>query len=301
VRPAADQAADVSRLSVLELIKSSDDEYLNLIEPMWPTITRELGLALFARIVDQFSALLKNIEIFKDECARRVRSLRGGDQVGTLLAGAFLMDHDGPANRDEVCAWLDDRIADWGDHANFSATIAGNDESDEIRCLSSILSIQTDVNVEGEIYQSRDDESTKVRSVRARRTLAQLIEIIRGLREDSITNADAHHLLAMHGLRVENDESGAVRLWVANRNSELSRHLAHQPWGRDSWKVFLRRIEGATTSENGRKFAGVQNRYISLPIECATREFYCPTCGAGPNHSDAASCSHCETSFAVPF
>jgi putative DNA primase/helicase len=281
----AEDAADVSRVTVVELVKSSPDEYQIEIEPRWGAITPQLGLALFSRTLHQFSALLNNIETFKVECSKRADSLRGGDQLGTLLAGAYLMEYDGVATRDEVARWLDERVTNWGEHA---IAARGGDGGDEQRCLNAILGVHVDVNVEAEIYHSDNGESARVRTVRDKRTLAELVDIARGAAQDAVTRDDAEHILARFGLRVE---PGGRKLWIANRNDVLAQALARYPWGNHSWLVLLRRLPGASYPDHGQRFAGVLQRYTSLPLDA------CAHCRALVSVNSAV-CQHCGAALA---
>jgi len=281
----AEDAADVSRVTVVELVKSPHDEYRKKIEPMWRSITPSFGLTLFSRIVHQFPALVKNVETFKLECSERADSLRGGDQLGTLLAGAYLLEHDGVATRDEVAGWLDEHITDWGEHATAAR---GGDEGDERRCLNAILSVHVDVNVEGEIYHSEDDEPSRVRSIRDKRTLAELVQVALGAAEDAVTCDDAEHILARYGLRVE---VGGRNLWIANRNDALAQALSRYPWGNHSWRILLRRLLGANCPAYGQRFAGVLQRYTALPLDT------CPHCNV-PVSVNSAVCQHCGAPLA---
>jgi putative DNA primase/helicase len=279
----AEDAADVSRVTVVELVKSSPDEYRAHIEPKWSSINPQLGLGLFSRIVQQFPALLSNVETFKVECSKRADSLRGGDQLGTLLAGAYLLEHDGVATRDEVARWLDERVTDWGEPATAAR---GGDEGDERRCLNAILSVHVDVNVEGEIYHSSNGEFSRVRSIRDRRTLAELVDIARGATSDAVTPEDSVRILARYGLCVD---IGGWDLRIANRNDALAQALSRYPWGNHSWRILLRRLPGARCTGVTRRFAGVVQRYTLVPIPAPD---LCPNCKLSVP-ADRSICQHC--------
>lgn len=259
ITSSADRAADISRLTTLELIKSPADEYTSKVAPQWNQFTAALGLRLLSRIVSRWRELERAIALFKPEVARRAGSLRAGDQIGTLLAGAFFLQHDGIATVEEAGAWLDE-ISDWGDHCHGDRAADG-DEADETRCLASILGAHLDTVVDGETLPAYAGEPVKVRTTRDRRTIGELIGIVAAAQTiDGVEPLYAAALLARFGIRIE-----AQRIWIANRNAALQKALGER-WAAGNWRPLLRRLPGASTPETVGKFAGVVSRYTDLPL-----------------------------------
>jgi putative DNA primase/helicase len=274
----AEDDADTSRLTQIELLPSTPAEYAAMA-PVWASITPELGWALFTRIVTFALVLLKNISVFRAECATRLGDSRKGDQYGTLLAGAHFLEHDNEVTPQEAAAYLDG--FKWGEHQAGSH----EDESDENRCLQAILGVHVDVNVRDEILPSHDDGPSRVRSIRDKRTLAELVDVVLEVKDDAVTMEDARNILNRFGLRVEAELDG-TRLWVANNNDTLAKALSGHVWAR-YWRRYLCRLPGAIKSDKPQKFAGVSSRYVSLPLTVN-----CVNCQTA-HPPDSSVCRHC--------
>jgi putative DNA primase/helicase len=166
-------------------------------------------------------------------------SQRMGDQIGTLLAGAFSLVHDGVLSVEEV----ESLISGY----DFSEAKEAEEVADEIRCLNKIL----------EYKLNFDSDKGRIE-----RSVMELVEIA-DMRETStiISHKDANLALQRHGFRVENG-----LFLVSNNHNEVAKILKETPWG-SNWRRALLRISGAESYSKTVRFAGSPSKCVSLAVD----------------------------------
>lgn len=238
------QAADESRFSVISLNRPSKSpteaqRFADFEKHVNETLTDELCASIRARTYHAIPKIRKNALAFAQAAAEVLGSQRMGDQIGTLLAGAYAMVSDEEYSVEE-CRVLIEGL-------DFSEATESETVSDELNCVNEIL--QRQVRVELEFHGA------------VQRALGELVHIAKGnATVQGINPDDAGDVLSRHGLRVVNDE-----LWIANTHSELSKALRDSPWSAGHRRLLLR-IEGAKAGASPAKFAGTLSRYVSIPL-----------------------------------
>jgi putative DNA primase/helicase len=183
--------------------------------------------------------LRENAKAFAQAVAEVVGSQRIGDQVGTLLAGAFAVQAVEPYTVED-CRTLISAM-------DFTEATEVDDVSDEHNCLNAIL--QRQVRVEFEMHGATN------------RTIGELVSIAHNNNTvGGISPSDAADVIGRHGVRVVGGE-----LWIANAHSELSKTLRDTPWSSGHRRLLLR-IDGAKTGDKVGRFAGSASRYVSIPM-----------------------------------
>lgn len=241
INPSAEQRADESRITQLNLVpdKAHDakQKYDNLLKLIDQTLTPEYSARLLKRTIDNMDALLKNAQTFALAASGALGSARAGDQIGPMLAGAFLLTSTRQVTLDEAKSWI--AAQEWSWHE-------GNDDgqSDSHRCLAHMMAARVRYDVEGQGRES---------------SLGELVE--RAVRGAGDTEQKAKDALKGYGIKV----SGG-RLLIANQSSPLKRIMADTPWG--VWKSALERFPGADNA-GGRVvyFApALKVRAVSIPV-----------------------------------
>lgn len=240
------QFAAKSRVSVFSLRKTpstpeSKARYQQLERRIIEVMTDEWVKRLHARAIHLIPVIRQNARIFSDASSAVLGTKRLGDQIGTLLAGAYALHSQGEITPADATKWLE--AQDWSEETQLE------EQSDQQSCLSFILeSVQ---RVQG-------------KSGPCERTIGELIEIVTWRRNDDALDAtDAHDALKRIGLRLSDVMQ---HLYVSNNAKALKKMLGETAWA-SSWNRTLARLPGAKPHEKPVRFAGgVQSRAVEIPI-----------------------------------
>lgn len=243
IRSPIRQASDETRITVLALRtpRSTDRaryerETLPLMAQLVePTFAARFRARVFARLAD----LRANVRTFAGVAGAHFGSARLGDQLGPLLAGAYLLHRDGKASVVRAQEWVERQS--WPEQQRIAST------RDDERLLQAILEARAAVNVE----RTRYDVS-----------IGELLALAAGrMTHAVIDERSANAELGRHGLLVHEG-----RVLISNTHSGLARVLGHTPWG-VGWDGILRRMEGAEPCAKRPYFAGSRSRALSLPLD----------------------------------
>lgn len=240
------QFAAKSRVSVFGLRKSpatpqSKERYRELERRIIEVMTEEWVKRLHARAIHLIPVIRRNARIFSDASSAVLGTKRLGDQIGTLLAGAYALHAQREITPAEATKWLE--AQDWTEETQLE------EQSDQQSCLSFILeSVQ---RAQGKVGQFD-------------RTIGELVEIVTWRRSDAdIEPAIAHDALKRIGIRLSDDMQ---KLYISNNAKALKKLLGETSWA-SSWNRTLARLPGAKPHEKPVRFAGgVQSRAVEIPI-----------------------------------
>jgi hypothetical protein len=227
------QRADLDRFCVLSLRKDhmDKDDWNEFEQEILSACTEENGRRLVARTLQQIPTIRKNAKTLAAALSRRFGQ-RFGDQYGTLLAGAWTLEPGGGGelSLQQAIEWIN--MMDWESREVDAA------DADEVKCINHIL--QTLIQVDG----------GKRMSVLELVQMAQrgVIFAIPGRDHPS---DEIETILGRYGLKV----TGGL-LAVANNSTNLQGLLKDTPWAGNAYRQALRRLTGATTSNNTMRFKG---------------------------------------------
>ena len=245
VNVALSQAADESRFSVLTL--DAPDKTPEEIERfdafsrhVGNTLTPEYCAAIRARAYRLMPTVRENAKTLAKAVAELLGSQRIGDQVGTLLAGAWMLESDAL-----LCA---DRARQYVMPLDFSDAKEAEQASDEENLLQKIMQTQIRFDTRSHGHLTR--------------AIGEVINcaIGRGGLGD-VSAMEANEVIARYGLLI--DGQG---LAVANNHAELSQILRDTPWAA-GWRRVLGRVPGVKTTPNAIRFAGAKSRAVIVPLE----------------------------------
>jgi putative DNA primase/helicase len=245
--PAATQAADVGRITVLTLRRNCNPDAKAQFEFLQRTahelLTDEWTAALRARTVLLIPTIKKNVKTFVRAAAGHVGNARAGDQLGTLLAGAYSLFSSSEISPEEAAAWIQKQ--DWGT----LAPTAADTQADEHRCLAAIL--ETTIRV---------DAGRGIADM----SIGEVIGVVSG-RAGGYNGLDASKLgqaLGRTGLKVK---TASEDLLVSNNHREIGKILRDTPWSKN-WDVLLLRLPG-TERAGAVYFSGSTSRAVSVPLD----------------------------------
>ncbi|WP_366654456.1 DUF6371 domain-containing protein [Fodinicurvata sp. EGI_FJ10296] len=225
----------------------SEEHFQTLMRDINATLTPSFSNRLLMRSVRLLPIILDNARTFTDAVAAVMGNRRIGDQIGTMMAGAYALEAHDRLTFDQAVAWI--KRSDWTDHTPVEA------EKNETRLLSTIMQ-----------YQLRVMTGT---GTGHDRTIGELVDAARG-KDDNLVPDSANKTLRRHGIRYEPPNVGkghGAGIWIANQHQALKRILRDTPWG-TNWRNGLLSIDGAVKSSDAIRFgAGAVSRAVFLPIE----------------------------------
>lgn len=237
--------ADETRTSHLilkrDISPGAVDKYKDLESEIQDFFTEDLGARMLARSVANLDTLQANIKTFTDAAALLFNSRRIGDQVGVLLAGAFLTYSTKRITKEAATEWI--KKHNWSDHTVINAV------SDFEKLVGKISNYRIRVSNDHEVYPVTIGEAIVLAS-----------------------KADpGHHLyeksqwfdleLRRHGILVDLD--GVI---IANDCEPMRKILYDSPW-QSKWSRVLLENEGAEKTNNKHFVPGVQSRGVKLPLD----------------------------------
>jgi hypothetical protein len=237
--------ADKTRWSVLQLRKDRTTEGRERYE-IFESARRELVTpaivsAFQVRAFDAAETIQATVETFVAAVLADSSDARLSEQLGTLIAGAWALTHDGTPSFQEALAFV--RSQRW----SVDPDVTGS--SDELQCLTHLLASRLRI----------DDGSRFVE-----RTIGELIAVVCGHNDPtldlSLEHADS--ALKRAGIKVCARDNVFI---VANTGPALRDVFSGTPWAAD-WKHALRRIEGAEATDVTRFTPLTAQRGTQIPL-----------------------------------
>jgi putative DNA primase/helicase len=242
------QQADATRITVLGLLKDNSPEaQKHFNEVIKPTardvLTDEYCARLQARAVRFVNVIRRNADVFGEAAAEYLGNRRIGDQLGALLAGAYLLHGTNVIGLEAAREWVGAR--DWADQTE------AMDDRDEVKLLATLMESRHRVDVGGSAIE---------------RNAAELVARAAGIGvqpDDKVAQDTAIAALARIGMKVSGE-----RLVVSNSHSGIKRVLRDTPWA-TGWCRILKRIDGGAASTNVVRFGPLQSRAVYVPLSAA--------------------------------
>lgn len=234
INPPVNKTADESRISFLVIKKnrkpSAIQDYEKLLKLMDDNLTPEFSNRLIARTIKYMDVLFTNIKTFQKAARRVIGGARASEQIGTMLAGLYLLHTEKPISMEAAEEFV--RRYEWKDH-----TIIDED-TDPVRLVQHIAGAIIRYNAAG---------------VNKDAPIGELIMLADGNNHEAAA-------IKMHGInRV------GQRVFIANRSQNLSKLLRGTDWEM-RWSTALLNIEGAEKHPVHYFSAGLRTSAVSLPL-----------------------------------
>ena len=245
VAVAIKQVAARTRITVLSVRTAEEptpegiQQYNDLLTNIRETLTDDYIDRLQARAVSLIPIIRQNAVIFAEAAALVLKQRRFGDQIGTLLAGAYALHSGGLISPENATKWI--QAQDWREQTS------EQDSSDKSDCLSFIMSHVV------RVQDSKDRQQD--------RTIGELVaQVANQDRRGDIYIEDAVEALGRNGVRIQDG-----MICIASPHKYIERILIETPW-EVSYSRTLLRLDGAQRSEHHLTFAGVRKRAICVPV-----------------------------------
>ncbi len=236
--------SDRSRVSILGLVSEPDQ---TLKETKWKSlknthrevITEDFCDRLRARTISILPTIIKNAETFSDAVAFELGEQRAGDQLGTLLAGAYSLVSDKIISYEDACKWV--KAKDWTEEKVNEAA------RDELALFAYLMDQITKIETQIGIIE---------------RNLGELVQIATGLVSNPYIEAErAQERIKRLGFKVEENF-----LIISNTGDWIKKTLNNTQWSKNHNKI-LQRITGAIPVNSVRFGSGVPTRAVKVPID----------------------------------
>jgi len=227
INMALKQGADRSRFSVLMLRIPDDmtteakaDHWKKLKADLTNSIDTDTGRRLVARMVNLIPQVRESAKVFSGVAAVELDGARVGDQIGTLLAGAWMLQNSQAPTPEQAQQMI--RQCNWDQHGK-EGDERGGDQGD---CLQTILQARLRLDLE---------------RGSAAFTVAELIGMASS---GGMLRAEAASELGRHGILVVN--GGII---VSNTAQGIKRLLRDTQWSGGGWANLLRSLQGVERTE----------------------------------------------------
>lgn len=265
--------ADESRITQLTLADPAQDtdeekaenkkHYEQLLSDIVGLLTPAFSKRLLARTIMHLPTLRSYVDVFTVAAAQHLGSQRLGDQLGPMLAGAYLLNTTKPVTVATALEWL--RANDWTDHSAKGAT------KDSDRFLQHITGYLVRHNTpEGGTWE---------------RTIGELLELAAyaadtlpandgyGTQEPNKKKGSAIAALGRMGIRVWRGEAGFVVDITTSHESFKRLVLRNTEWASTKYRDILKGIPGACSGKGNRYFSsGINTPFVTVPINALLRE-----------------------------
>lgn len=241
------QHAVRTRVTVLSLYSAPETteslaQYNGMMKRIFDTMTDDYIARLQARAVRLLPVIRHNAKIFAEAAAVVLKDRRMGDQIGTLLAGAYALHSNNETNHAFAEEWI--RRQSWDEVTEVA------EGRDEAACLGYLLA---------HMLRVETDKGQKTR------TIGELIQIASyTLSDNDISASDSCDLLRRHGIMVTQGRSGKFSVAFANSHPALERMLIDTPWSK-SYGRTLKRIKGADPHDP-RKYGATVHRGVEFLV-----------------------------------
>lgn len=244
---------DLTRITPLALRPLARDA----VPPALPaSVLRLLGRRLFRRMLDAWPRWEETRAQFHRGLRESGLDARNADQFGTLLACAWLLEHDLPPDSDTLAEWCSGALEVALPHLE-------EDRPEWFRCIEFLAGLTVP-----DEFGKRHVSVAELAAVASRRAESRTSED--GLvTETEVANAQA--ALARVGLRVEQPGIEDGWLAVANSHPQLARLFERSRWaGRTgtagAWKGVLEQAPGARLT-GAVRFGARTSRCVRVPLD----------------------------------
>lgn len=238
--PRIEQVADKERITMLEVLRDEREDraerYSALISDIHGTLTPEYAKRLLSRTIANLQTLLDNTEVFSKAASEIFGNKRSGDQIGPMLAGAYLLTSTKGITLDAAREWIANQNWDW--HT------AAYDDSDAGKLVTYIMTARVRYDHEG---MSREA------------TIGDLVQHAADGHDPQQKASDK--ALRSYGVMVRDG-----RLLIANAAPNMRRLLRETPY--TPWARTLGDFSGADNHDNKPVYfmPGLTSKVTSLPL-----------------------------------
>lgn len=261
--------ADESRFTQLTLAappigdpeeeKAAKAHYVKLVSQFVEQMTPTFAKRLLARTIHNLPRLREYVDVFTSAATIHLGTQRLGDQLGPMLAGAYLLNTTKPVTVETALAWI--KSNDWADHS------AKDGAKDADRFLQHMTGHMVRHSTpEGGTWERPIGELIEIAAYEEDTEDHQTqfgMEKIKNKRKDSAITA-----LGRLGLKVHVSANFEAFCDITTSHENFRRILKGTEWAGTKWRKILDTIPGAIAPKGNRYFSsGVNTPYVSVPVD----------------------------------
>lgn len=230
--------SDISRFTVIELETDNSpdkrERWKETIKMYNDIFTDEYIEALQSRTILNFKTLLKNAKTISNAASGELDNQRTGDQLGTILAGAYSLFSDNEISFEEAKKYIAEK--DWNEEKLVNST------RDEIRLINKIM--DTEIKV---------DTADGLKN----RTIGELVMVCT-LRSEDLSFESANMALRRIGIKTEGDA-----VIFSYKSEFISKSLENTQFS-NNYHTILTRVDGAEKMDPTTFASGVKHRAVKI-------------------------------------
>lgn len=244
------EAADLTRTAIISLKpleagtvedKMRLERQFQKLQAASYDIPPDMPQRLIARQMANIWNLKVNIETFKEVISTSMSNRRVGDQLGTLLAGAYSLSSRNLISRKACEKYL--ASYDWSD-------------------FTSVTNVREDIALLHHICGSFIRVET--RNGTQERAIGELLyAVLVPSGDPDMYPTKTVETLSRYGLKVDDSKLG---IWIATNAMPLNRIMQSSTYS-EGWQKVLQRNPSCKRSDNSMRFGGEVSRAIYLPID----------------------------------
>lgn len=227
VNPYLKEEPDKNRFFIIEMGEPMEKAQYDLWEyRMENAFTPGFQAALHDRVSKNILTLHANAKTFARILAKRFNNNRAGDQYGTLLAGAYLLNSLHKLSEDEASDWVKDM--------KLPPEIESQPKSDEQDLWNFII---------------EQSVMFKKRGINTEAPMAELFDVACGIsHSEDYATADAVKVLRNKGMKAVKIE-GKCYIAVSTNHTAIAQMIYRSRFGDLDWSPILRRLPGSMSSK----------------------------------------------------
>jgi len=241
INPRVEQTADLNRITQLELMqdisRDRDARYAALLAAIHEVITPDFSARLLARTVANFGALSDNIRTFSLAASAIFGNKRAGDQIGPMLAGAYMLTSTNRISFEAATEWMQGQDWQW--------TAPGDQDGDAFKLVTHIMTSRIRYDVAGISRES---------------TVGDLVMLASDPHDAG--SAAAKTGLKPYGIRVDDGQ-----VLISNNSPQMRTLLDKTPW--IPWQRTLGDYPDASNA-GGKAFyfaPGLTSKATAIPLD----------------------------------
>ncbi len=242
INSSVSKRADKTRFSHLHLKRNTSPDarqhFRDLKAFVSETLTEQYSRDLLARTLANIQTLIKNSLTFNEAAEEVFQMQRASDQIGVMLAGAYLLHSTKEVSYDAALEWI--KKHEWHEHTALS------EQTDQEQLFGHLMT--TRINVIGS-------------SKRHETQIGKAIMVALGQEDASFISSEAIAALEAIDIKIRGDE-----VWIRKPSQHIDKFLNKTPW-HASWAEKLIELPGIEKTKSPKREGSSSAHQVIISAE----------------------------------